>query len=578
MPIYRSKRHGTVYKARDPLSELEEDLCLWLLRGDRGRSVYFWSAVGLIWPGRVRHSWSDRRVDGLSDYNFLSWCGCGGSGKTDDAVMYSMLYWLADPTNTTVIYTSTTGKMLRKRMWPVLEKLFYEAKGVFPAKLVSSQILMRGQFGDRESEKSGIFGISVKEGNTAKASADIQGLHNKRMLVVVDEATDTPPAIFEVFANLRIGCSEFQVIAIGNPNSRFDEHGKFSEPKDGWASVSVDTDEWETVNQLDGRSGLCQRFDGYDSPRIHCPDRKDLGFLIGLADITTAEKKLGANDPRFWKYYRGFWAPDGCDRTVFSETLLIKHKCFDSVIWTGVGKQWVVGFLDPAFGGGDRAAMRFAKCGDIGGKVAMLLEPPSLLHINAASNEPVHYQLARQVKERCQARGCSPENFGLDATGEGGGLASIIKREWSGLIREVEFGGKPSDLPVSSEDRRKCDEAYDRRVTELWFSIKEFAMAGQLFGMDKETAVELTARRFDDHNRKLRVETKIEMKERLNRSPDLADCLAGLCEVARRTGLQIQGAPVAGNRRNPWLEAAKKAHEVFEVDDEEVTGILDEIT
>jgi hypothetical protein len=161
------------------------------------------------------------------------------------------------------------------------------------------------------------------------------------------------------------------------------------------------------------------------------------------------------------------------------------------------------------------------------------------LEIDAASSEPVHYQLATQIQSRCDDRGCRPEDFGIDASGEGGGLADILAKEWSPAIVRVEFGGAPSDLPVSSEDLRPAKEVYDRRVTELWFTAREYLQAGQLRGIDPWTAKEFCSREFEDEKRKIKLQTKRDMKSVYGMSPDIADCTVILTEVAKRSGIGV---------------------------------------
>ena len=123
--------------------------------------------------------------------------------------------------------------------------------------MVDSKTCLQASKGD---DKNAIFAIAVLDGATSKSVANIQGVHSERILCIVDEATDTPEAAFEATSNLNKGCREFQFLAIGNPHSVLDEHGRFSEPADGWNSVSIETQSWET------QRGVCVRFDGAHSP------------------------------------------------------------------------------------------------------------------------------------------------------------------------------------------------------------------------------------------------------------------------------------------------------------------------
>ena len=217
--------------------------------------------------------------------------------------------------------------------------------------------------------------------------------------------------------------------------------------------------------------------------------------------------------------------------------------------------------LDPAFGG-DRCILRFAKYGDLEND-AMAVEFTELMniHIDAGSDEPVHYQIARQVKQACIARNVRPDMFAMDSSGEGGGLADILMREWSPLINRVEFGGKASDLPVSLEDGRQSHEVYANRVTELWFSMREWVQHDQIGGLDRETIIEFCQRLFDDEKRKIVVERKVDMKGRIGCSPDLADAAVVVIELARRLGAGELTS--AFTKSGSWDDFAEENNEIY---------------
>jgi len=368
----------------------------------------------------------------------------------------------------------------------------------------------------------------VLDGATSKAVANIQGIHSERILAIVDEATDTPPAAFEATSNLSKGCKEFQFLCIGNPHSKLDEHGRFCEPAAGWGAVSIDTQEWDT------KRGVCVRFDGMQSPNMKFRDPK-WEFLITREQVMQSLDFEGETSPRFWKFVKGFWAPEGVVKTVLSETMCEKYNVRDPN-HVFKKKSKVIAGLDPAFGG-DRCVLRFANLGDLeSGLNGIEFTELLLVPINPAKEEPIHFQIANFVREACLQRGCEPRHLAVDSTGEGGGLCDIIHKEWSSQILRVEFGGKASDKPVSDQDSRTSYEAYANRVTELWFSVREWVLRGQIRGMDTDTIIEFTQRLFDDEKRKVVVERKADMKARTAKSPDLADAAALVVEMARELG------------------------------------------
>jgi len=540
-----------------PVTQLE--LELWCFRESRtvaegglGRYQHCVNAINLIWPDTIWNPWLERQLESLCENSWVSWTGCAASGKTYASSMYAMVWWLADPYHSSVMLASTTAKMIRKRAWANIQHLYRSSQGQFIGNMVDSKTTLQAIKG---LDKEAIFAVAVLDGATSKAVANIQGIHSERILCVIDEATDVPTAAFEAASNLSKGCREFQLLAIGNPHSMLDEHGRFSEPADGWDSVSVETQEWKT------NRGVCVRFDGMHSPNVKAGKTK-WDFLITKEQLESAMKYEGEASPRFWKYSRGFWSPSGIVKTVLSETMCQKYRVYDK--HTFQTKNHVIAGLDPAFGG-DRCVLRFAKYGDLSSGL-MGIEFTEILNIDidAGAQEPIHFQIARQVKEACVSRGCEPNHLAIDATGEGGGLCDILAREWSGRINRVEFGGKPTDLPVSVEDNRPSSEAYANKVTELWFSCREWVIHEQLKGLDADTIVEFCQRMFDDEKRKIVIERKVNMKARTGKSPDLADAAALVVWVGRTLGAgRLQKA--SGDDKE-WSALALKYDAVYNED------------
>ena len=164
------------------------------------------------------------------------------------------------------------------------------------------------------------------------------------------------------------------------------------------------------------------------------------------------------------------------------------------------------------------------------------LEGNEIIEFDAQSAEPVHFQIAERTRQICEDHKVRPQNLAVDATGEGGGLCDILAKTWSPRIQRVEFGGKSSDRPVSPEDHRKSSDIYGNKVTELWFSVRQWAINEQLRGMQHDAVMEFCSRMYDDEKRMTIIERKTDMKARTGKSPDLADAVALVVEMARRLG------------------------------------------
>jgi hypothetical protein len=487
-----------------------------------GRYHHLREAVDLIWNAREKDSfiwndWTERMMRAFSEEDWVTLTGPAASWKTTSAAVYALSTFFSDPPNTVVICTSTTLDGLRRRIWKEIGK-YFRLRPLF-GHMVQSRNCIQYRKGH---DDSGIFGLATDKGEIEKAIGKIIGFHAPKILVIVDEMPYTPEAIVEACVNLETGARRFEFKGLGNADDQLDPHGRMCEPLKGWDSISVETEQWET------RRGLCIHLDGLKSPNVL--DRtKNYPGLLCQSDIDTTAEVYGVDSPQFWQMRRGFWAPEGIQKTVLSMPMIVRAGAMESVSFDQSAVP--VAALDPAFDGRDRCPLRFGRCGKVNGKNVLLMEEIELLKTKNRPDDPTHYQIARQVKEMCAERGVQPYFFGLDSTGEGGGLASILQQEWSREILCVEFGGMASDRPVSITNSKPCNREYHMKVTELWFYFRLLVLNEQIKGLDYETAAEFCRRNWTMRGSLIALESKEKMRDRTRKSPDLSDCAVVMAQV-----------------------------------------------
>jgi len=488
-----------------------------------GRYAHMHNAIDAIWnrfhaESYIWNDWTEQMQRLFCENKWVTITGPGASWKTTSAAIYALASWYASPKDTVIICTSTTLDGLRRRIWKEISK-FYRLRPLYGNPVQSRNCIQYRKGHD----DAGIFGMATDKGEIEKAIGKIIGFHAPNMIVIVDEMPYTPEAIVEACVNLETGSERFQFIGLGNADDHLDPHGRMSEPKNGWDSIDVDSERWET------RRGVCLHLDGLRSPNIVDKTRNFPG-LINQADIDTTSEIYSVDSPQFWQMRRGFWAPEGIQKTVLTMPMIVRARAQDSVFFDS-GFVNMAG-LDPSFEGGDRCTLRFGKCGNVNGKKTLLLTDKLYIQTKVSTDDPMHFQIVRNVKEACIQRSVDPYYFGLDSTGEGGGLASIFQREWSREVLCVEFGGRPSQHPVSTTNPKRADQEYDRRVTELWFFFRLLLLNEQIKGLDQETAAEFCRRWWCMKGPYVSLETKSKMKERTRKSPDDADAAAVLTQVA----------------------------------------------
>jgi hypothetical protein len=524
------------------------------------------------------HDFSEAAVESFSSHEQTAITGPGGTAKSTSAAFYTWLFFLCAPFDTVIPINSTTIPAAKRRIWkPIVEFYFRLRKVVGPlaGQLLSAPTprIVPIRPDGKYDESSGIHLVPVAKGDEQKAVEYMKGCHKKRVLQVGDETDSISRAAIDVQDNLRAGTIEYQAIWLGNDPSLLNPLGQLMQPSFG-KPITKEHHEW--TSEVSGVH--CLRFDGYESPNIR--DNNKWTGLINQRDIDAIIKRNGGeNTPGVWIFVHGLHPPEGADNTVLSESLLFRFHCFDSVVWAG--PIIASALLDPAFGG-DRCVIRKMTRGQAkieGEQVAgalqhpglqptnlrVLFGPPIQLTINAEDKvNPPEYQIAQQAMTFCKANDIPPNEFILDATGTGRGTAAVIQREWSPQILVCEFGGAPSDMILSEENPKPAKDEYDRRVTELYFSFREYVQADVIRGLDQETAREFCQREFDIKGKKYSVMTKSELKADGKPSPDLSDNAVLGTELLRQKGILASIQTTAKIEARDALESRAKQFDLAE--------------
>lgn len=577
MPVYRHKIYNLLATKRfDDLRALE----MFAFRvghriedGGLGKYGHFKNYCKSALPSLIWNDWVEKQFqslcneeyayrDGESVVRVVNWTGCGAAGKTFSAGVYAMLWFACLPHQSAVTLVSSSKDMIKKRVWPVIQNVFHELqKGDYRfGHLIDSRMVMQAEKG---ADKTAISAKAIRGGDLTEAVENIKGLHAPRLMLIIDEAPGVPTPIWEAIPNLRTGCQDLTILVIGNAISHLDPHGRCCEPKDGWPSVNVESEMWATkgIREWALPPGVCVHFDGHKSPNV-VAGQTLYPFIYTMENYRESLRNAGGQQTiQLWSQNRGFWAPSGVLNTVFDETMVERFDGRGKFTWQTFSEN--IASLDPAFGG-DGCIFQAGEYGDLpSGRFGVQLKDWINIQSDPTSKEPIDHQIAHRVMKECDRRRIRPERFAMDATGTGRGVYAILRSEWGEVLR-VEFGGAPSDKPASSHDPRPSNEVYDRRVSELWYSAREFLCTEQLKGLYEEAIVQACSREYTMKMRKIVLDTKEDCKKKIGRSPDHFDAVAVLTELARSLGA------VAGNYQKQstrWETEAKKFDEVYDQDD-----------
>lgn len=535
--------------------------------GGLGKYEHLKRAYLLIWPERAYtyNKWTAAIFRAHCEgHKVLGIAGGAGTGKSDTTAALGLLFYWSDPANHAVIVASTTLSALMKRIWSYVAAYRNMAE-FMPGHLSNAQppkILA-----DKKDPKHGIHGFALKEGSSDRVLSDAIGIHpRKKLLWIVDEATDVNPAVDEIDTNASKSVEFYQRIMIGNSKSRMDPHGRACEPIGGWDSVDADHDsKWET------KRGACIYFDCYQSPAIEHPEDPDFKkFLITQDEIDREMADLGPNHPRFWRFVRGFWPEDDAMKTILTAVMIDKHNARGKAEWSGRREHIRLAACDPAFtADGDNCPLRFATLGeDTTGKLVLQFDEIIQLEIDGRKGaDPISYQIVRLCREHCQSRGIPPKHFAFDSWGFGSGASDILEMEWSNEIHKVTAIGHATDLPTQMDNESKpAHELFANRITELWFMMQKFVMSGQIRGLDEIAAKQFCTRTYEWKGRKMNLESKPDYKTRMGYagsaggSPDEADAATLILDLARHVvgftpgRYELTGVDNPDNWQSMWEE------------------------
>jgi hypothetical protein len=426
--------------------------------------------------------------------------------------------------------------------------------------------------------RKGIFGIACVVGGRQVGLHRFVGIKQKRMRLIADEASMMADGFLSAFANLNNN-EDFRACILGNPNDILDPLGRAAEPKHGWSDNYLEptkTTSWETRFM----NGRCLNLVGTDSPNFDTPEGTPARYkyLISREKIADTLSFFPKDSIEYYAMCLGVMKIGTMSRRVLSREMCEKYGALKDAVWEG-GEKTKVYFVDSAYGG-DRCIGGWAQFGrDINGQTVLEFKPPKIIPILVGKGEEPEDQIARFVVEDCDGEGIPDSSMGHDSTGRGG-LGTALSRHFkSANSHPIDAGGRPTKRPVSLEIQilddetgqmrlKRCDEEYDRLVSEFHFQVRMAVEAGQIRGLPEEVMEELCARKWDKvRGDKKSVEvkdgtpTKPGFKQRMGKSPDLGDWACGIVEMARRKGFQISKLPVERSKNNKgddWLARENK--------------------
>jgi len=525
------------------------------------------NAIDIIWNyqgSKTPFAWHPdalRMIKALCKHKRLAISGAGSTGKSDMLAVWALIKWLSKPYKNIVLVNTTTLKDAQLRIWGKIVRYYSNMIVPPPGKLVASAYAIKSVH-PKTQEVSEEFGIRLFAGEQSKAaesSRAIRGVKHSdggEPVVILDEMPELSNAIMATFDENLTQNPNHSIVGLGNPNSPYDTFGQFCEPKEGgWKTYSEEWKEWQGVG------GYVIRLNAEESLNI-LEGRTVYGFLMTQEMLMEKRERLGEKSRAYYRGVLGAFLLEADDETIYSPAELMRIP--DECVWANE-KEKCGGFDNAFTAGGDRSILYVGEIG-ICTDGKRRLKFTKFYSINEdAKNTTVDRttQIIKELRRICEKEGIKPKNLSADATAGGGKtFCDAMWSQWSNEVLRVDFGGKASDRPVSSADREKSSVRYANRVSELWANGKELIRCDNIRGIGKELAEEMVARRYKDNKAldggsRIKVESKIEMKRRTMKSPDIADaafCLVELCRERHK----LSGDDKPGNYSKTGKTPMKK--------------------
>ena len=309
------------------------------------------------------------------------------------------------------------------------------------------------------------FAIQIspkKDANPEALKGTLGGQHDDNMIILCDESSAIPDAVFEAFDSTMTSRRNFAVLLF-NPLIRtgFAHDTHYKGESERWVKLQWNAEESNIVS-------------------------KDF--------IESSLKKYGSRDNDSYRVYVRGLPPTGGEGTLIP---------FDWIYWAQKRElqadkyQGIILGVDPAGEGKDRTMVAVRK----GVEVLEMVNIPD--HETIAIVEKV-MRVFKQYKA---------EAICVDSIGVGKGVYDVLNNICS----------KVYSVKVSESPRK---EGYFDYRAELWWRMREVFEKGDIsISNDPQLFEELAAPQYENAKGRIRIEPKKSIKKRLGRSPDKADAL-----------------------------------------------------
>lgn len=454
------------YYRDNPLEYFEKRL------GIRKESIK-WSLL----PEYKNHRWDGTPdplfaiIQGLQAGKWIGVESATGTGKTHFGAMV-VRWFLETQTNSLVVTTAPKERQLKLHIWKELTKLQNKAPvGEF---LSLALRMVPGQ--DHWIATGFVAGVKADEDVTTKA----QGFHAENMLFVLEETPGIPEPIISAFENTCISENNL-ILAFGNPDSEFDALHKF---------CMRDDVEHIIISAL-------------DHPNVVLKNGSFIPGATSLNGINKIITKYGSPEhPLALSRTRGICPKQSEDALIRLEWIKYIQENLDPEQFK-IDKTRALGVDVANSETGDEASI----CEGIGAYCLSV----------EAFKCPDANQLGKiKVAQRMADKRITPDFVGVDGVGVGAGTVNALKE--IGLKVNNLIGGE-RQIEIKGQT-----ELFNNLRSQMYWQTREDIKSADVWvPNDPELIADLTAPKWTETDKVIKVESKDDIKKRLGRSPNKGD-------------------------------------------------------
>lgn len=484
-------------------------------------TLYKWSD----YPGYENHVWDGtpdpffQAIKSISQGRNVGIEAATSTGKTH--FMPYIIYWFLDVfPNSLVITTAPKKDQLRKVLWSEMARAYPRFKRIRPFSefltlnvKADSRTIKAINSNDGGNTEGNVgheaLGFVAGVGAGEESATKFQGFHRENMLFVIDEMAGIHHAVITAIINTSTAENN-RIVGIGNPDSQVDSLHRFCQ--------------LESVDHI--------RISGLDFPNVVL-NREFIKGAVSVKSVLEREEMYGKDSWLYNSRVRGIAPTEGVDSLIKADWIdscnVNDEKKFHGKERNETMSSNAVGIDVANSQNGDAAAAAYGRGNEL--NYLREFQCPNATHLAYNFIWPDHkidqkkftnYKLPKLYEYDIE-----DHNVGVDGVGVGTATVNAFRDEEVNCISLV---GGELEYAILYDKEGKALFSFNNLRSQMYFEFREDVRSGHV-NIDLPKKVfdalkkELITIKYEVRSGKVCVESKIEIKKRLGKSPNLADAV-----------------------------------------------------